>query len=435
MSRSAFELDISVVIATVALAIVGVLFVYSSGITSNGQVTSNEYVRQIIWVVTGVILMLAVTFIDYRSVEKVALWIYLGAIGLLLVTFVFGRVVNGAKSWLGFGVLGVQPSEFAKLATIVMVARYYRTGDHSRRGLSGFVGALGITAIPMLLILAQPDLGTALVYLPILLFIAFVAGAALRHILYVLLFGAAVVVSMVLPVWQTALHEGTIPWISVLTDIGNMRLLLIGLAAAILIAVTGFLFTRKSVFYWFGYGISLVALALPTGFIARRVLHDYQIMRLIVFLDPYVDPRGAGWNIIQSVTAVGSGGPFGKGYLKGTQSHYQYLPQQSTDFIFSILAEEWGFIGAFLVFALFGILLVRGLIIMHSARDPFAAYISAGIVGMLFFHVIVNIGMAIGIMPITGIPLMLLSYGGSSLWTAMLSIGLLLSVYQHRYQY
>jgi len=158
-------------------------------------------------------------------------------------------------------------------------------------------------------------------------------------------------------------------------------------------------------------------------------------MRLIVFVDPYVDPRGAGWNIIQSVTAVGSGGPFGKGFLQGTQSHYQYLPEQSTDFIFSILAEEWGFVGVTAIFTLYGTIFGRSLYIMVSAKDRFAALLVAGVTGMMVFHVIINVGMAIGVMPIMGIPLFLLSYGGSSLWTALIGIGIVMSVYQHRYQY
>jgi rod shape determining protein RodA len=183
------------------------------------------------------------------------------------------------------------------------------------------------------------------------------------------------------------------------------------------------------------YVLSMFLLALPVAYVARRVLQEYQIMRLIVFIDPYVDPRGAGWNIIQSVTAVGYGGLFGKGYLQGTQSHYQYLPQQSTDFIFSILAEEWGFVGVVVVILLFMIIIFRGIYIMASARDRFASIVSAGLVGLFFFHFMVNVGMAVGIMPITGIPLYLLSYGGSSLWTALLGVGMLMSIYQHRYQY
>jgi rod shape determining protein RodA len=184
-----------------------------------------------------------------------------------------------------------------------------------------------------------------------------------------------------------------------------------------------------------GYGALIFIIGLGGAYAARRVLQEYQIMRLIVFMDPYVDPRGAGWNIIQSVTAVGSGGAFGKGFLQGTHSHYQYLPQQSTDFIFSILAEEWGFLGGVTIFALFILILGRGVYILAQAKDRFAASLAAGVVSMFFFHFVINVGMAIGVMPITGIPLFFLSYGGSSLWTGMMGVGVLMSIYTHRYKY
>ena len=157
-------------------------------------------------------------------------------------------------------------------------------------------------------------------------------------------------------------------------------------------------------------------------------------MRLIVFMDPSIDPRGSGWNILQSITAIGSGGFLGKGFLQGTQSHYRYLPQQSTDFIFSIIAEEWGFIGAFIVFALFFVLLWRCVALLRSLRDRYAIYITAGVMGMLFFHFLINAGMAMGIMPITGIPLFFLSYGGSSLWTVLIAVGMLLGISARRYR-
>ena len=157
-------------------------------------------------------------------------------------------------------------------------------------------------------------------------------------------------------------------------------------------------------------------------------------MRLIVFMNPQVDPLNFGWNIIQATTAVGSGGLGGKGFLQGTQSHYQFLPEQSTDFIFSILSEELGFIGAILVFGLFLVILVRGLLILTYTKDSYSIFIGSGILGMIFFHVVLNIGMNIGLMPITGIPLFFLSYGGSSLWTALTGIGILQGIYQKRYR-
>jgi rod shape determining protein RodA len=179
----------------------------------------------------------------------------------------------------------------------------------------------------------------------------------------------------------------------------------------------------------------MLFLGLGGSIAARAVLKDYQLMRLIIFLDPYVDPRGAGWNIIQSTTAIGSGGVTGKGFLMGTQSRLNYLPQQSTDFIFSILAEEWGFIGAFGVMLAYLMILLRGIRILSFARDDFALLAGTGILAMIFFHFLVNVGMTMGMMPITGIPLMFLSQGGSSLWTAAMGVGILLNIYLRRYRY
>ncbi|MFO8044005.1 MAG: rod shape-determining protein RodA [Alkalispirochaeta sp.] len=434
-SRSIFEIDLYVVIATVSLLVVGVLFVFSSGVTADGQVVSNEYIRQIVWGVTGIVLMLLMTFVDYRVLYRPAVVIFGAILVILIFTVLFGQVVNGSRSWIGVGNLGGQPSEFAKIALIILLARYFGDAPDRGRTLIGFSGAVLITLIPTLLVLVQPDLGTAIVYLPIFLVIAYAAGADFRMIGFVLGLGAFTILFTVLPVWEEYLSERSFPLVQVLNDSDTMLSLLAGLSAAAGLSGIGYWFTRRPLFFWIVYGLVILILSVPMAFIARSVLQEYQLMRLIVFVDPYVDPRGAGWNIIQSVTAVGSGGPFGKGFLQGTQSHYQYLPEQSTDFIFSILAEEWGFLGVLAVFTLFGIILGRSLYIMVSAKDRFAALLVAGVVGMLVVHLVINVGMAVGVMPIMGIPLFLLSYGGSSLWTALIGIGIVMSVYQHRYQY
>jgi rod shape determining protein RodA len=196
----------------------------------------------------------------------------------------------------------------------------------------------------------------------------------------------------------------------------------------------GWLSFKKKYYFWIAFVSLLVSGALLASTLAHKALKEYQIMRLIVFLNPSVDPRGSGWNILQSITAIGSGGILGKGFLQGTQSHYRYLPQQSTDFIFSIIAEEWGFIGGFSVFALYYILLRRCTNLLKTANDSYAINIVAGIMGMIFFHFMLNAGMVMGIMPITGIPLFFLSYGGSSLWVIMISVGLLLGISARRYR-
>ncbi len=434
-SRSIFSFDVYLLVASLSLMVIGILFVYSSGVTATGEVFSKEYLKQIVWVLIGIAILFGVSIIDYTRLRDWAPYLYVVLALALVVTLVTGRVVNGSRSWLGVGGLGIQPSEFMKIATILLLARYLeRTGGREQE-LKRFGIALGIVVFPMLLILAQPDLGTALVYLPIFMFMVFTAGGKARHILFILLAGMLVIVLTVLPAWQSQILGAQIPALQVFTSVHLMFYPLVGVLAVVGLSLIGLLVLKRRYYYWILYASLIVLSGLLGSIAARAFLKDYQIMRLIVFLDPYVDPRGAGWNIIQSVTAVGSGGLFGKGFLQGTQSHYQYLPQQSTDFIFSILAEEWGFVGALLVFALFMVILIRGLYIVTQAKDRFAAITGAGIVGMIFFHFVVNVGMAIGIMPITGIPLFFLSHGGSSLWTALIGVGLLMSIYHNRYQY
>jgi rod shape determining protein RodA len=415
--------------------VVGIIFIYSSGVTATGVVFSREYIRQIIWVGTGIMFLFGITFFDYGKLKDFALYIYIFFLLLLVLTLFFGRIVNGARSWLGPPGFGIQPSEFTKIAAILMLAVYLeRTGKKITELPRLLFGAL-IAFIPMGLVLIQPDLGTATVFIPIFLAMVYIAGAKVSHILFILSTGFLMLLFTILPAWQEYVLTQEL---LILNIFNNRRLLLFVIFTVLmvfLLALIGHFTIKRRYFYWIMYGASIVGIALLGSIGGRMFLKDYQIMRLIIFLNPYVDPLGSGWNIIQSKTAVGSGGLVGKGLLEGTQSHYQYLPQQSTDFIFSIYAEEWGFIGVMVLFTVFGIILLRGLVIVHLSKDKFGSLLGAGILGMLFFHFLVNIGMAIGIMPVTGIPLFFMSYGGSSLWTGAIAIGLLMSIYQHRYRY
>ena len=429
------RVDIISFAAALVLAILGIMFVYSSGLTSSGQLVSREYVRQIVWVITGIGMMVAVAFVDPKRIFGIAPALYLGACFVLAITLVIGREVNGAKSWIGLGTIGGQPSEFAKVALVVMLAWLYARTPGWAATLRGFGSGFALALVPTALTLLQPDFGTAMVFIPIFLGVALVAGARIEHVLYLLLLIGAVAALVVLPFWAQILNDTPGAIARGAGDPTAMRIAFITLTAIFALSLIGRFVIRRPVFTVSAYLSSILVIALPASVVARRVLQDYQIMRLVVFADPYVDPRGAGWNIIQSMTAVGSGGLFGKGYLGGTHSHYQYLPQQSTDFIFSIMAEELGFIGSLVVYALFAVLIGRALYVGVNARDRFGGYLTAGVAVMIFFHFAVNVGMAIGIMPITGIPLYFLSYGGSALWTAMLAIGLVMAVYHHRYQY
>jgi rod shape determining protein RodA len=238
---------------------------------------------------------------------------------------------------------------------------------------------------------------------------------------------------MVLPLWQSYILKNSYRFLAFLVDLRFIGIPIIVLSVTGIVALLGYLKYKKRYFYWIIYTVAIRVFSLAASYLSHKVLKDYQIMRLIVFLDPYVDPRGAGWNIIQSITAIGSGGISGKGYLQGTQSHYQFLPQQSTDFIFSIFTEEWGLVGGVMLFLLFLIIVLRLIRIVKTVTDPFGAYISAGLAGMYVFHFLINVGMTMGIMPITGIPLYFMSYGGSALISGMTGIGLAMSIHIRRF--
>ena len=424
--------DYVLLLCVLALTAMGVAFIYSSGINSDGILVTKEYVKQIVWASLGLALIVVCALYDYRKTARYAYIVYAALGAVLLYTVVFGRYVNGARSWIGIGDFGVQPSEFGKIVFIVFLAKYL-SESRTEIPFKRFVIAVLIFGFPALLILAQPDLGTASVYIPIFLVMCFMADIPLRYIFFVFGTGMATIFFTVLPVWNDVIARQKIPAIGALTDI-RLRLLLI--AASLSITLIGIVVRRylrgQRYFYWISYVSLIVSLSLLCSYGAGRVLKEYQISRLIVFMDPSVDPRGSGWNIIQSKIAIGAGGIFGRSFLHGTQSHYRFLPQQSTDFIFSILSEEFGFIGGLAVFVLYGIIFFRTLKIMRNATG-YGLYIAAGILGMFFFHFFVNIGMVMGIMPITGIPLLFLSYGGSSLWTAMAAVGLLMSINYHRY--
>ena len=421
-------LDPILLLASLALVAVGILFVYSSGVNSAGESVSNEWLKQIVWAGSGCVLLALFAVNNHQKYKPRTPYVFLGALALLVLTLLLGREVNGARSWLGIGDLGIQPSEFAKLATILFLAAYLSEIGNGIAELPRFLLALLVVAAPMGLILLQPDMGTGMVYFPIFLIMALIAGARIRHLAFVGLVSLLTLVFAAIPAVQRLRAAAEPGFWRMITDVGVARytLLVLGLVAAL--AAVGQRLFRRSYYYWLAYGAALLGVSVAGGLLMSMVLKEYQIMRLVIFVNPWVDPRGAGWNIIQSVTAVGAGGLSGTGFLQGTQSHLRYLPQQSTDFIFSILAEESGFLGGMLVLVLFGVVIGRGIVIMYAAGDEFATLVAAGVVAMLLFHTVVNVGMAMGALPITGIPLMLVSYGGSSLWTALIGIGLLANI-------
>ncbi|MDR1024451.1 MAG: rod shape-determining protein RodA [Treponema sp.] len=431
--RDILEIDYFLLLSAAVLGVFGILFIYSSALTSAGVLVSEEYIRQIIWVSAGLIAALILAMFDYRRIRNFTVYLWLGTLALLIYTCLFGKLVNGARAWIGIGSFGIQPSEFAKISTILLLARYLDDTRRSPKTFSRFIISCVIVFIPMGLVLIQPDFGTSLVFIPILVVMTFIAGISIRYIFFLISCISITAVLAVLPLWQRDIMHNTIPSLEILTNSRFVLSAMIALGIIAIIALVGFLQYKKRYFFWILYGAMAVILSLGLSFAARLVLREYQIKRLIVFLDPNVDPQGAGWHIIQSITAIGSGGLMGKGYLQGTQSHYRFLPQQSTDFIFSIFTEEWGLLGGLLVFVLFLLICLRLVRIMRITADSFGAYIAAGLAGVYIFHFLINVGMTMGIMPITGIPLLFMSYGGSSVLSAMIGIGLALSIYVRRY--
>lgn len=425
-------IDYLLLACVICLISIGVAFIYSSAINSEGVLVSKEYIKQIIWALIGLVLLLGIAFYDYRNSERYIFWFYIALILILIYTRLFGRYVNGAKSWIGIGEFGIQPSEFGKVIYILFFAHYLKDSerDNPRKR---FITSIGILSIPVGLILLQPDLGTSSVYIPIFFFMCFAAGIKLRYIMLLLSGAGLTILFTILPVWQSQIAKVSIPIINLLISTKLRLIVTAGIGSIAIIGIIGKLFFRQNkYYYWISYVFGIIFFALLASLGDGKVLKDYQLKRLIVFMNPDSDPLGSGWNIIQSKIAIGAGGFFGRGFLQGTQSHYRFLPQQSTDFIFSILSEEWGFLGGLIVFSLYITMMFRIITIIRKTSNAYGVYIASGVLGIFFFHFLVNVGMVMGIMPITGIPLLFLSYGGSSLWTAMVCIGLLMSInYRH----
>jgi rod shape determining protein RodA len=319
--------------------------------------------KQLTFVTLGIVVILVAASFDYRFVKVYAGIAYVASLALLvLVRTPLGTTIRGSQRWFQLFGFQLAPSELAKLALVAMLAAFLSQLRSSDLSLQDLYRATAIAAVPGLLVFLQPDLGTSIVLVAILVGILVVAGARARHL---------------------------------------------GVLA-------------------------LTAIVLIFGALQLGLVKDYQIARLTAFFDPQNDPQRSDYNRTQAEIAIGSGGLFGTGYLKGTQTNLDFVPEQHTDFIFTVIGEEFGFVGAIFVLLLFALLIWRAVRIALLAKDPFGTYLAAGIASMLAIQVFVNVGMTLGIMPITGIPLPFVSYGGSSFLTNCAAVGLLLNVHMRR---
>ena len=434
LSRTGIRIDIVLVLSLLVLIGVGIITIYSAGTGVQETYGYRQHVRQIYWALTGFVIFSLMLFINYQRMGEYAHFIYIAGILLLLLTLVIGKRVRGARSWITiFGGLGFQPSEFVKIAVIITLARFLDRVGEDIRSLKNVIITLFIGLFPVGLILLQPDFGTALVYIPICFIMLYFAGVRFIHLMSLLIILGIAVVLPLLSTFGKLTHSEMLAFLEVLDDtkVVLYMALTFGFLSFLMfilhrITKREIIFKASNVFLIFFSGLILAAFL-------GRFLKPYQKERLIVFLRPTIDPFGSGYNLIQSKIAVGAGGLLGKGLFGGTQSQLGFLPERSTDFIFSIFAEEWGFLGSFLLLALYGLLLYRSILIIHGAKDRFGALIAAGVVGMFLFHIIINIGMTIGVMPITGIPLPFMSYGGSFLLTSFLGASLLINIDMRRH--
>jgi rod shape determining protein RodA len=373
--------------------------------------TSQEYGKQLLFIVAGVGLILLVLLSDARLYELLSIPIYVVTLALLGLVLVAGKEVGGNKSWLVLGGFTLQPSELAKFGTALVLSWYlaFKKVDLAHWKYRWMPGL--IVGLPLALVLAQPDTGSALVFLSFSL-VMYRAGLPLLYLILGVWAGAVVVVSLLFGAFYASI------------------------ALTVLALLTLGLLRRQKGFVLpilLGLGFSLV-LSLGTDFFFQKILQPHQQTRINLLLGKVEDSRAAGYQTAQSLIAIGSGGFSGKGFLQGTQTKYNFVPAQSTDYIFCTVGEEWGFLGSIAVLLAFLGLLSRLVILAERQKNPFARYYGYSVVSILFFHLVVNLGMTLGILPVIGIPLPFFSYGGSSLWSFTLLLFVFVKLDAQRWQ-
>jgi rod shape determining protein RodA len=430
------KIDYILVIAVVCTIVIGILMIYSAGFDPIDKANNGLYKKQILWFIFSFIVLIGVTLLNYQALGEYSVHIFIFFILILVVTLIFGRPVRNTRAWLSFGLFTIQPSEFMKLALVIILAKYLEIRERDIKRLRELVIPTVLTFIPIALILVQPDFGTAMIFIPILLTMLFIGGADISHLISIVIIAAiAIVVPMIITYREWVGAEGSN---FILDFFKDLRLLLIVsgllLTATIVTFVLHF-FSVKKFLRKIYVPCSILSLGLLASVVIQNLFKVYQKRRILVFLNPDLDPQGSGYNIIQSKIAIGSGGFFGKGFLRGSQSQLGFLPEKSSDFIFAVVAEEWGFLGAIILIGLLGFVLFRGIQIAFESKDKFGALLASGITTIFFFHILINIGMAVGIMPVTGLPLCFVSYGGSNLLMSMICIGILINIRARKFVY
>lgn len=444
------QLDKATILVFLLLVIIGWFNIYAAVYNEeNTRIIdfSQRYGKQFIWILATIIIAVFVVVTDTRFYFFFAYFIYGGLILLLLLVLILGKEINGARSWFEFGSLSLQPSEFAKFGTALGLAAYLNSKKNDLKRMPVFLVSSAIIVLPAILIAIQPDMGSTVVYLALFIVLfregmssyIFISGVLMLTLFFfTLLFNnlyltiGLIIIAFILAwfvtrKWKLCLEGlGLFILITVIIYILNVFIIKVLKDENVLfisIILSGIVY---SVYFYSKKAISLLIIFLflagslafvnSVDFAFNNLLKPHQKERVEILLGIKSDPHGTGYSVNQSIISIGSGGFSGKGYLQGTQTKFKFVPAQSTDFIFCTIGEEWGFLGSFVIIGLYVFLLLRLIILAERQRSVFSRIYGYGVVSILFIHFFVNIGMAIGLVPVIGIPLPFLSYGGSSLW-------------------
>ena len=400
-----WSVDPPLVVAILGLTVFGIAMIYSAGVVHiPNPITSGAWIRQTAWFVVALVAFSFLSRVPLRWIEWAAIPSYVVSVVLLALTLVVGEgrgTAAGVKSWIDLGFISFQPAEFAKLATVLILARLLSQRDTALESLRDLLAPSALVGLPLVLVMLQPDLGTAMAFVGILFAVLYWAGTPVVLLLLVASPVVGLFVSYDTSVW-----------------------------AVYIAAVTGLLYLYRYRLFLFE-SVAVVLANFATATISRPLWNSmsaYQQNRILVYLNPEVDPGGAGYHLLQSKVAVGSGGFSGFGFTEGPQKRYDFLPEQHTDFIFSVVGEELGFIGTTLAIVGFAYVLSRLVRMAERSSDPFAGLVLLGIFGAWVVHIFVNIGMTVGVVPITGIPLPFVSYGGTFLLTSWVAVAIAVRV-------
>jgi rod shape determining protein RodA len=399
------KFDLGLFLSFLILFCIGLAAIYSA--TYNNHAAAGNFHRQLYWGLGGLLIFFIVYYLPTSTFQTISIPAYLVSLFFLIAVLIIGRRIYGQKSWFGFGSFGFQPSEFAKIGTILGLAWYLSKKNVDIETFKDIIITIGIGLLPVGLIFLEPDMGTSFVFLGLILVMLFWKGISL--------FGLFLVLSPAIVALSSLF--GTLYFV----------------ASLFLVIVCLFLF-RKDLFF----SGAIFALNIGAGFFTDfvyKALSPHQQKRILTFIDPNSDPLGSGYNAIQAKVAIGSGGLFGKGFLAGNQTQLQFIPEQWTDFIYCVVGEEFGFIGSIIVLMLFLYMFLRIIKIASSTKDEFISLTLIGILSVYFIHLAINIGMVIGLIPVIGIPLPFVSYGGSSLLVNIFMLGIVANIYRTRKNY